>query len=149
MSKQPSRRFNKRTQGRRDNDYSRKTTTTTTTTPQGGDDGRKRQLFDPFSDNPLAFNRSTFVDKQQETQPQITTATTSGRRSYLAQRRDGLLLRNMDDNQRREKNNSNNNHRRLWDPNDDKKPPMVCAYSNVLPPCADRHVSKIATTTTT
>lgn len=147
MSKQPSRRFNKRTQGRRDNDYSRKTTTTTTTTSQGGDDGRKRQLFDPFSDNPIAFNRSTFVDKQQETQPQITTAT-SGRRSYLAQRRDGLLLRNMDDNQRREKNNSNNNHRRLWDPNDDKKPPMVCVYSNVLLSCADRYVFKIATTTT-
>ncbi|KAI7884544.1 hypothetical protein K492DRAFT_142709 [Lichtheimia hyalospora FSU 10163] len=115
MSKQSSRRFNKRTQGRRDNDYSRKTTTT-----QGSDDGRKRQLFDPFSDNPIAFNRSTMVDKQQEKQSHITTST-SGRRSYLAQRRDGLLLRNMDDTNRRE---SNNNNRRLWDPNDDKKPAM-------------------------
>lgn len=128
MSKQPSRRFNKRTQGRRDNDYSRKTTTTTTT--QGSDDGRKRQLFDPFSDNPIAFNRPSIVDKQQETQSQMT----SGRRSYLAQRRDGLLLRNMDDSNRRE---TSNNHRRLWDPNDDKKPPIVCVYYHVSLSCTN------------
>lgn len=85
MSRRSSRKAN-RNRPQKDRDYDRNDGRLGSSSVGYEPSGRRRQLFDPFSDNPIAFNKVNEAERN-------TASQMSGQRSYLAQYQEKALLR--------------------------------------------------------